>query len=194
MMTLCMTFLSSSRRQSTHSFPALWWTSSHSSTRALRSSGSWNAQTPTSLPTTWGDLRRWPWPSLYLPFINHHHTHSLVTGLSSNSLCGGLQVKPGITPFSFVSRVDRWVCFSTVLGLRGSFVAYCEILLHFHSKMSDMTSQARFLWEELRVPSPFLFCFLRPSGRCWCSMQTFYQRTSLLIAQRRKWWGSDPGI
>lgn len=133
MTILLLAFLSSSRHQSMHSFPALWWTSSHSSTRASRSSGSWNAQTPTSLPTTWGDLLRWPWPSL-VPSIHLCHAHSLMTGPSSVPLCGGLQVKSGFTPFSFACAWGRLVglswCCSSLRGNLSLTVRFpCTFLL-----------------------------------------------------------------
>lgn len=51
--------------------------------------------------------------------------------------------------------MDRWVCLSAVLGLRGSFVLsvrfYFTSML-FCSRMRGMTSQARSLWGELRFP------------------------------------------
>lgn len=57
-------------------------------------------------------MRRFAKVTVTLPipsFCKPPPHHSLVTGLSSALLCGGLQVKPGITPFAFVSRVDRWI-------------------------------------------------------------------------------------
>lgn len=196
-MILLLAFLSSSRHQSMHSFPALWWMSSHSSTRALRSSGSWSAQTPTSLPTTWGDLLRWPWPS-FLPFIHLYHVHNLIIGLSSIPLHGGLQVKSSFQmneAFSFACVWDRlvglsWCCSGVERG-------FCPLLwdsplLPYCSGMRGMTSGKIPVGRAKGSHSfPFLFS-PRPSGRCWCSMQTSYQRASQIIAQRRKWWGLGP--
>lgn len=50
---------SSSRRLSTLCSPALWWTSSLSSTRALRSSRSWTAPTPPWWASTTDASPRW---------------------------------------------------------------------------------------------------------------------------------------
>lgn len=47
-----------SRRLSTRSSPARWWTSSHSSTRASRSSRNWSVLTPKSWPSTAADSPR----------------------------------------------------------------------------------------------------------------------------------------
>lgn len=56
---LSLSLFSFSRRLSMRSSLARWWTSSLSSTRALRSSESWSVLILRLLAITWRDLQRW---------------------------------------------------------------------------------------------------------------------------------------
>ena len=87
------------------------------------------------------------------------------------------------------SGADRWVCFSGVEREIGPLLWDSSLCTCCYCSGRSVTP-GTILMGKAKGPFSFLFLFLlRPLGRCSWNMQTSYQRTSQLTAQRRKWWG-----